>query len=57
MRSSNGDCEKTTQYFAMMLANDFFVGYMRSSMASYFFMSMLRLAKNERGSIAMLFVI
>ena len=34
VRSSNGDCEKTTQHFAMMSASDLFVGYMRSSMAS-----------------------
>ena len=34
VRSSNGDCEKTTQHFAMMSASEFFVGYMRSSMAS-----------------------
>ena len=34
VRSSNGDCEKTTQHFAMMSASDLFVGYMLSSMAS-----------------------
>ena len=34
VRSSNGDCEKTAQNFAMMSASDFFVGYMRSSMVS-----------------------
>ena len=34
MRSSNGDCEKTMQHFAMMSASDLFVWYMRSSMAS-----------------------
>ena len=34
VRSSNGDCDKTTQHFAMMSAGDLFVGYMRSSMAS-----------------------
>ena len=34
VRSSNGDCEKTTQHFAMMSASDLFVGYMWSSMAS-----------------------
>ena len=33
VRSSNGDCEKTTQHFAMMSASYLFVGYMRSSMA------------------------
>ena len=33
VRSSNVDCEKTTQHFAMMSASDLFVGYMRSSMA------------------------
>ena len=27
VRSSDGDCEKTTQYFAMMSASDLFVGY------------------------------
>ena len=31
--SSNRDCEKTTQHFAMMSTSDLFVGYMRSSMA------------------------
>ena len=34
VRSSKGDCEKTTQHFAMMSAIDLFVGYIRSSMAS-----------------------
>ena len=34
VRSSNGDCEKTTQHFTIMSASDLFVGYMRSSMAS-----------------------
>ena len=34
VRSSNGNCEKTTQHFAMMSVSDLFVGYMRSSMAS-----------------------
>ena len=49
VRSSNGDCEKTTQHFAMMSASDSFVGYMRSSMASKFFLStcMLRLAEKR----------
>ena len=59
MRSSNVDGEKTTQHFAMMSASDFFVGYMRSSMASYitFFLFMLHLAKNEQKGFAMLLVI
>ena len=34
VRSSDGNCEKTTQHFAMMSASDLFVGYKRSSMAS-----------------------
>ena len=34
VRSSNGDCEKTTQHFAMMSASDLFIGYMRSSMVN-----------------------
>ena len=34
VRSSNGDCEKTTQHFAMMSASDLFIGCMWSSMAS-----------------------
>ena len=33
-KSSNGDCEKITQYFAMMSASDLFAGCMRPSMAS-----------------------
>ena len=35
MRSSNGDCEKTTQHFAIMSASDFF------------YLSMLRLAEKR----------
>ena len=34
VRSSNGDCEKTTQHFAMMSASDLFVGYIRPTMTS-----------------------
>ena len=34
VRSSNGDCEKTTQHLAMVSASDLFVGYMRSLMGS-----------------------
>ena len=47
VRSSNGDWEKTTQHFAMMSASDLFVGCMRSSMASKFFLFMLRLAEKR----------
>ena len=47
VRSSNGDCEKTAQHFAMMSASDFFVGYIRSSMAGCFLLSILRLAEKR----------
>ena len=33
--------------FAMMSASDLFVGYMRSSMASYFYLFILRLAETR----------
>ena len=47
MRSSNGDCEETMHNFAMMSASDLFVGYMQSSTARSFFLSMLRLAEKR----------
>ena len=47
VRSSNGDCGKTTQHFAMMPGSYLFIGYMQSSMASWFFLSMLRLAETR----------
>ena len=47
MSSSNGDCEKTTKYFAVVSARDFLFEYMWSSMGSYVLLSMLRLAEKR----------
>ena len=47
MSSSNADCEKTTQYFAVVSARDFLFEYMWSSMGSYVLLPMLRLAEKR----------